>query len=136
MRDPAKFVRMDRRLKRETKKLRKSWMQYKPAMLRNYLVEDREDPRINIQSILTRHFLLENLFGNRFEALRQEELRFGAVMNWLLKLGAKDLCAEDAHALQNALAKRADHAAGIEIPHFVSKTFASLPATRDGLRIP
>jgi hypothetical protein len=127
---------MDPRLKRETKKLQKSWMQYEPAMLRDYLVEDQEDPRINIQSILTRHFLLEHLFGNRFEALRQEELRFGAVLNWLLKLFAQGMEADDAHTLQNALVKRADHAAGFEIPHFVSKTFAGLPATRDGLRIP
>src|SRR6266516_2236710 len=111
---------MDPRLKRETKKLQKSWMQYDPAMLRDYLVEDQEDPRINIQSILTRHFLLEHLFGDQFEALRQEELRFGAVMNWLLKLAEQRLCPDDAHALQNALAKGADHAAGIEIPHFVS----------------
>src|SRR5712675_3657534 len=53
---------MEKRLKRETAKLKKSWMQYDQAMLRDYLVEQVEDPRLNVQSILSRHFLIEGLF--------------------------------------------------------------------------
>ena len=105
-------------------------------MLRDYLVEQAEDPRINVQSVLTRHFLLEALFGNRFAALQEEELRFAAAMNWLLVLLQQRLCADDAQAILHALAKQADNAAGVEIPHFVSKTFASLPASADGVVVP
>src|SRR6266404_3951789 len=88
---------MKHRLKLETKRLEKSWMQYDAAMLQDYLIEEVEDPRINIQSILSRHFLIEGLFGNRFAALQKEELRFAAVMNWLLRL--KTVAAEDAQDL-------------------------------------
>ena len=45
-----------------------------------------EDPRINVQSILTRQFLTKGLFGERFTSLMEQELRFGVVMNWLNKL--------------------------------------------------
>ena len=44
--------------KLETERLKKSWMRYDRATLRDYLVQDVEDPRINVQSILTRHFLI------------------------------------------------------------------------------
>jgi hypothetical protein len=111
-------------------------MQYDQIMLRDYLVEEAEDPRINVQSILSRHFLLEGLFGNRFADLQEQELRFAITMNWLLRLFSKDMCTDDAHAVLHALLKGADNAAGMEVPHFVSSVFASLPARADGLRIP
>jgi len=111
-------------------------MQYDETMLRDYLVEQVEDPRINIQSILTRHFLIEGLFGDQFAALKEEELRFGAVMNWLLKLSEKGLCREEARSLLDALSKGADNAAGLEIPHFVASIFAGLPRKADGMKVP
>ena len=55
---------MDEHLKIETEKLRQSWSKYDRAVLRNYLIKDVEDPRINVQSILTRHWLIKQLFGN------------------------------------------------------------------------
>src|SRR6266851_7050238 len=127
---------MQNRLKRETARLKKSWMQYNETMLRDYLVEQVEDPRINMQSILTRHFLIEGLFGSRFAALKEEELRFGAVMNWLLKLSEHGLCREEARSILYALSKGADNAGGIEIPHFVASIFAGLPKKADGLTVP
>ena len=123
-------------LKRETKRLQKSWTQYPATMLRDYLVEDLEDPRLNIQSILSRHFLIEALFPNRFAALQEEELRFAAAMNWAANVLKSGLCAEDAKTLLYALPKSADHAAGVEIPSFVSKTFATLPTKADGMTVP
>ena len=111
-------------------------MQYDQAMLRDYLVEQQEDPRLNLQSILTRHFLIEELFGNRFEGLKTEEPRFAAAMNWLRQAARKGLCPEEAQSLLHALSKGADNAAGLEIPHFISRIFAGLPAKADGMRIP
>jgi SAM-dependent methyltransferase len=127
---------MRNRLKRETRQLKKSWMQYDATLLRDYLVEEAEDPRINIQSILTRHFLLEGLFENRFAALKQEELRFAVAVSWLDKFLQKSSCANDLQELLYALDKRADNAAGVEIPHFVSAAYRALPVTADGQAIP
>ena len=62
---------MENRLKRETAQLKRSWMQYEQVMLRDYLIEQVEDPRLNVQSILTRHFLVEACFGDRFAALKE-----------------------------------------------------------------
>src|SRR4051812_24408489 len=60
---------MDELLRTETVNLTKSWMQHDREMLRDYLVTGVEDPRINVQSILSRHFLNVALFGKRFEGL-------------------------------------------------------------------
>ena len=66
--------------KLETERLKKSWMRYDRATLRDYLVQDVEDPRINVQSILTRHFLIERLFGTQFDAVMEQELRFALMV--------------------------------------------------------
>ena len=52
-------------LKLESEKLARSWMQHEPAKLRDYLVAGIEDPRINLQSILSRHFLVRSVFGEK-----------------------------------------------------------------------
>ena len=48
--------------------------------------QDVQELRINVQSIITRHFLLTHLFPCRFTALMEQEPRFALVINWLLKL--------------------------------------------------
>jgi SAM-dependent methyltransferase len=64
--------------------LRSSWDCYPSEYLDLYLVSGVQDPRINAQSILTRAMLIDNLFPSRFDALITEELRFGAVLTWIL----------------------------------------------------
>jgi hypothetical protein len=44
-------------------------MQHDAGMLRDYLVAGVEDPRLNLQSVLSRHFLARALTGERFRAL-------------------------------------------------------------------
>jgi len=117
---------VEEHFKLETERLTRSWMQYDRATLRDYLVEDVEDPRINVQSILTRHFLIECLFGKRFDALMEHELRFGLVMNWLLGLLKRSVGAGQLHAVLDALLAGKDEAEGLEIPPYISETFASL----------
>lgn len=68
----------------ENEVLRQSWDKHPSDHLDSYLVSDVEDPRINIHSILTRSLLVDSLFPNVYSALIQEELRFGAIMTWLL----------------------------------------------------
>jgi len=65
--------------------LRLSWDCYPAEHLDRYLVSGVEDPRINGQSILTRALLVDSLHPGRFDALITEELRFGAVLAWILQ---------------------------------------------------
>jgi len=117
---------MEERFKLETERLAKSWMRYDRATLRDYLVEDVEDPRINVQSILTRHFLIERLFGERYDDLMEQELRFGLVMNWLLTLLKKSVRAGQLQSVLDALLEGQDNAEGLEIPSYISETFSTL----------
>lgn len=118
---------MDDSLKQETEKLVRSWMRHDEPFLRDYLVADVEDPRINVQSILSRHFVLATLFGNRFEELMLHELRFAAAMNWLVQLAKRGGGEEERQAVLHALRLGADNAEGVEIPCFLLQSFASLP---------
>ena len=113
-------------LKLETERLKRSWMRYNRKSLCDYLVQDVEDPRINIQSILTRHFLIKRLFPGRLATVMEQELRFGLVINWLLKLLKASVHAGQLHAVLDALLEEKDNAESLEIPQFVSETFATL----------
>ncbi|MHC4388529.1 MAG: hypothetical protein ACYSX1_07965, partial [Planctomycetota bacterium] len=114
------------RFKQETEALRKSWMQHPGSSLRDYLVQDVEDPRINTQSILTRHFLIQRLFPARFSAVMEQELRFSLVINWLLKLLKASVTADQLRTLLDALLDGKDNADTLQIPQFISDTFESL----------
>lgn len=119
----------------ETEKLTRSWAQYEATWLRSYLVAGVEDPRINLQSILSRHFLIHALGQNRWDVLMAQEYRFASVMNWLS--GVTDITeAELRAAILHALRNRSDNAEGLEIPHYVLQTFEALPAEVDVCAIP
>ena len=111
-------------------------MRHDQAALRDYLVADVEDPRLNVQSLISRHFLITAISGDRFQELMEQELRFAAAMNWLLALRKKVTSADELHAVLHALQQRADDAEGIEVPVFLSRIFAALPATVHGLAVP
>ncbi|MHC4581227.1 MAG: class I SAM-dependent methyltransferase [Planctomycetota bacterium] len=113
-------------LELETQRLAKSWMRHDRSMLKDYLVRDVEDPRINVQSILTRHFLVERLFGERFTWLGQQELRFALVVNWLLRLLKSSVATWQLQAVLDALLTGQNDAEGLIIPSYVSETFAAL----------
>lgn len=117
---------MKSRFKSEIEGLTKSWMWYDRKTLRDYLVQDVEDPRINVQSILTRHFLIERLFGKRLTTVMEQELRFGLVVNWLLKLLKTSVHAGQLHAVLDALLEGRNNTEDVEIPKYVSETFGTL----------
>ena len=127
---------MDESLKQETEKLVRSWMRHDEPFLRDYLVADVEDPRINVQSILSRHFVVATLFGNRYEELMLHELRFAAAMNWLVQLTKRSGGEEERAAVLHALNHNGDNAEGVEIPRFLLQSFASLPARLGEINIP
>jgi SAM-dependent methyltransferase len=123
-------------LQAESDKLARSWMQHDAGMLRDYLVGGVEDPRLNVQSVLTRHFLARALTGERLDALMEGECRFAAAMNWLVVLAGRVGEAEELGVVLHALRRGADSAEGIEIPGFVVQTFAALPASAGEVAIP
>jgi len=127
---------MDVSLQLESEKLARSWMQHESGWLKDYLVAGVEDPRINAQSILSRHFLLEALFGDRLAALMDQEYRFAAAMNWLAGLGRNIDDADTAAAILHALRLGADNAEGIEVPEHVRVTFSQLPAATGPFQVP
>lgn len=127
---------MEGPLQAETGKLLRSWMRYDAAELRDYLVADVEDPRINVQSILSRHFLVRALFPDSFEALMREEYRFAAAVNSLMALFRSLHDEEEAGLILNALRRRSDNAEGIAIPHLLIEEFRRLPAAADSLEVP
>ncbi len=127
---------MDENLRIESERLARSWDQYDPTKLREYLVSSVEDPRINVQSILTRHFLITQLFGSRFEELKKQELIFAGIAGWITGLAKSNCHPDEWHAILYALENGSDNAEGLELPAFVVRNFANLPINADGAVIP
>src|SRR6516162_1148360 len=127
---------MEASLIAESERLERSWMQHEADWLRNYLVRDVEDPRINLQSIFTRHFLLRALFGERFGSLMEQECRFAACLNWLCGLTRRISEPEESQAVLSGLRRGLDNAEGITIPRYVVHTFSSLRAATGEIKIP
>lgn len=71
----------DDAIREEERRLKLSWAGRPADHLDAYLVSGYQDPRINVQSILVRHFLIEQLFGSALEELEREELAAGVEMN-------------------------------------------------------
>ncbi|MCX6996002.1 MAG: class I SAM-dependent methyltransferase [Kiritimatiellaeota bacterium] len=69
----------------ENARLKASWDCFSAGHLAVYLAAGAEDQRINACSILTRALLIDTLWPRRFDALIEEELRFGVVMTWLFE---------------------------------------------------
>ena len=111
-------------------------MQHDSAMLRDYMVADIHDPRINPQSILGRHFLIEALFSEKFPALCMEELRFSAVVPWLRALAGEAIDADEAVVIEHALRLGADNAEGRPIPGHVVHAFNQAFVKPDGSGVP
>jgi len=107
-------------------------MRREGRVLRDYLVQDVEDPRINVQSILTRHFLIGAAFGNRFDGVMDSELRFAVAANWLLGLLKSGVGRAQFDSLRVALLSGRTPAAGPAVPRCVSEAFfrRSLPCVR------
>ena len=71
--------------------LRLTWRGTAAAALDAYLVSGYQNPRINVQSILQRHFLVDRIFGPGFEELKEDELRVAVELNEALRLRATAL---------------------------------------------
>lgn len=74
----------------ESSRLRAAWMRHDSGLLDGYLVRDVEDPRINLQSILSRSFLIDAIWPDEFTTLIREEFRFGVAR--FLEYTGLDIC--------------------------------------------
>jgi SAM-dependent methyltransferase len=83
------FGRLLRRVLPEGSRLARAWLGYPSLMLDRYLVTGYQNPRINVQSILTRHALARRLFGPGLEGLMDGELRFAVELNEMLRESAR-----------------------------------------------
>lgn len=75
---------MENDFQAENRRLKASWDRFDAEYLDAYLVSGVEDPRINCQSIVTRALIADSIWPGEFTALINEELRFGAVLTWLV----------------------------------------------------
>lgn len=99
----------------EKSNLRLAWDCHSSNYLDRHVVSGVQDPRINGQSILTRAWLADTLWPGRFDALIDEELRFGAVLTWIaMELERRSTRYELLDAVESTDRTRA--------PHFVLAT--------------
>ncbi len=117
---------MEEHFQKETERLVRSWSKHNSLVLRDHLVKDVEDPRINVQSILTRHWLINQLFGDKYDDLMEHEIRFALVMNWLLALLKKNVRTSQLQTILYCLIEKQNSAEGITIPSYVFETFSKL----------
>jgi SAM-dependent methyltransferase len=98
-------------------------------MLDSYLASGFQNPRINVQSILVRHFLVRRLFGGEFEQLMEEEVRFALELNEVLRVRAVELgvtMGSFIDPLRHADVKRVDAAIQGRDTEFVDRWAAAL----------
>ena len=69
----------------ENERLRSSWNCFPEEVLADYLSVGEQDQRINAHSTLTRSLLVDTLWPGKFDALIEEEMRFGVILTWLLQ---------------------------------------------------
>ena len=107
--------------------LQKSWARHKGSYLDSYLISDVEDPRINIQSILTRHFLLAELFQNKYDEIMDHEIRFALTANWLLAMLKSSARPHEINQQTDDIFEGlTGERAGVDIPEFLSDSFKRL----------
>ena len=104
----------------ESERLDQAWAKFDPRHLDTYLVADEQDPRINIQSIISRAFLIDSIWPEEFTALIQEEIRFGACMNFILKTLENG---KSKITRQSILSALENNSSDIKIPHYFKSCF-------------
>lgn len=139
-------------LQKESAELARAWDRHSHAFLREYLVRNVQDPRINLQSILLRHFLIRELFGEAFCSLEDHEIRFALAANWVLGLWNSDLPAAalrekldraflalaepggpDAAAVPEVVAQTFRM---LEFPNYISALLSWMPADEERYSLP
>ena len=104
----------------ESECLKQAWAKFSPQHLDGYLVAGEQDPRINIQSIISRAFLIDSIRPEEFTALIQEEIRFGVCMNFILHALKENNHKVTRQSILNALE---NNSSDIEIPDYFKSCY-------------
>lgn len=117
---------MEKNLEIESIKLAGCWQKYGRDYLQNYLVQSVQDPRINLQSILTRHYLIDKLFPGQFDFFMEHEIRFSLVVNWLIRLWKDGLKQYEQVGILDALFENQPYSQNIQVPEYILESFSML----------
>lgn len=110
----------------ESSQLRTAWNRYDSDVLDHYLVADVEDPRINVQSILSRSFLIDTIWPDEFTALIREELRFSICLNFILRVLSDKHVQLSRGCLLEALENGSEACGHLNIPPYLNQAFELL----------
>ncbi len=110
----------------ESQRLQTAWMKYDSQELDSYLVRDVEDPRINIQSIISRAFLIDSVFGNEFTDLIRQEFRFSICLNIILNVLKTKSSEVSRISILDALIDNQEVCCNIRIPSYLRDCFELL----------
>jgi SAM-dependent methyltransferase len=108
-------------------------MRHDAGWLNRYLVADVEDPRINLQSIIGRAFLIDALWPDEFTTLIREEFRFSICLNFILRTLATEPQASRL-SLLDALADGCETCGDVRLPVYLRQAFAAM--SRDESALP
>lgn len=102
-------------------------MRHDAGTLDSYLISDVEDPRINIQSIITRSLLIDSIWPKQFTSLIRQELLFGVCMTFILKT-LRSTASISHQQLLDALSQGDQICNDIKLPDYLQQTYNSLSA--------
>ena len=114
--------------------LERTWNARSAAMLDRYLVSGYQNPRINLQSILLRHLLIERALGAGFEELKAGEIELAVELNEVLRLRAAELGVKMGSYLnpsKQAAVRRVDESIADRDGEFAERWRQALPPTGD-----
>lgn len=117
----------------ESERLHAAWTRYDSRMLDNYLVADVEDPRINLQSIISRAFLIDTVFPNEFTTLIREEFRFSICLNFILDVLKTKSSQISRISILDALIKGREAFGDVEIPNYLRDCFELISCEKQDL---
>jgi len=119
--------------------LEQTWSRRNAEMLDRYLVSGYQNPRVNMQSVLVRHFLISKLFGPVHHQLVQDEIRFAVELNERLRCRALELgvtMGSFMDPVKHAAVQRVDEVIADRQMEFEDRWSAGLPArTAEPLRV-
>jgi hypothetical protein len=110
----------------ESERLRAAWIKYDSQVLDSYLVRDVEDPRINLQSIISRAFIIDSVFPNEFTGLIRQEFQFSICLNFILNVLKTKSSQVSRISVLDALIEGQEVCCNIRIPSYLRCCFELL----------
>ncbi len=117
----------------ESNRLRAAWMRHDSEVLDHYLVTDVEDPRINLQSIISRSFLIDAIWPNEFTGLIREEFRFSICLNFILQVLKNKYLQVKRESILDVLIDGRKTCGDVKIPSYLRRCFDLVSCEKQAL---